>query len=123
MKLQLSDPGGLNQITGYGADFVSVNGVRHTRSLLIMSHQLVPDWPAASAQALTPEHLHATLEHQPEVVLLGTGARLRFPQPEVLRPLIDAKVGYEIMDTGAACRTYNILMAEGRRVLAALIIA
>jgi uncharacterized protein len=123
MKLHLSRSEGLNQITSCGADFVVVNGVRHARSLLLMPADLIDDWPAASVETLTSTHLRAALDLQPEVVLLGTGTRLHFPSAEVLRPLIDAGIGYEVMDTGAACRTYNILMAEGRRVLAALIIA
>ena len=73
-------------------------------------------------EPLASTHLNAALALQPEVVLLGTGARLHFPPAEVLRPLIEAGIGYEIMDTSAACRTYDILMAEGRRVLAALVI-
>lgn len=123
MKLHLARSEGLNQITSCGAGFVAVNGVRHGRSLLVTPQRLVEGWPAASFEALRSADLDTALALEPEVVLLGTGERLQFPPAEVLRPLIDAGVGYEVMDTGAACRTYNILMAEGRRVLAALIIA
>ena len=123
MKLHLSRPEGLNQITSCGSGFVAVNGVRHARSLLVTPQRLVEDWPAASFEALTSASLGTALALEPEVVLLGTGERLQFPAADILRPLIEAGIGYEVMDTGAACRTYNILMAEGRRVLAALIIA
>ena len=122
MKLHLSRAEGRNQITRCTADDVVVNGVRHAASLLVTPLALVADWPVTSVQTLTSAHLAAVLELHPEVVLLGTGVRLHFPAAEVLRPLIDAGIGHEIMDTGAACRTYNILMAEGRQVLAALIV-
>ena len=122
MKLHLARSEGRNQITSAGPDFVAVNGTRHTRSLLVTPDALVGDWPPSSIEPLTSTHLKALLALQPEVVLLGTGARLSFPAADVLRPLIDAGIGYEVMDTRAACRTFNILMAEGRRVLAALII-
>ena len=72
--------------------------------------------------SLTDAHVDQLVAAQPEVVLLGTGSRIRFPASAVLRPLIDARIGYEIMDTGAACRTYGVLLAEGRQVLAALIV-
>jgi len=123
VKLHLSRPEGVYQITGYGTNFVTVNGTRHDRSLLVSAERLLPDWPVSSLEALAPGHFAAVLEFKPEVVLLGTGANLHFPTSEVLRPLIDANIGFEVMDTGAACRTYNFLMAEGRQVLAALIIA
>ena len=122
MKLHLSRPEGRNQITSCGTGFVVVNGMRHARSLLVTPLELIADWPPSRGEPLASTHLHAALALQPEVVLLGTGARLHFPPAEVLRPLIEAGIGYEIMDTSAACRTYNILMAEGRRVLAALVI-
>ena len=121
VKLHLSNTEGRNQITSCSSGFVAVNGVRHARSLLVTPSQLT-DWSASAARSLTSADLDAALQLQPEVVLLGTGAGLHFPSAEVMRPLIDAGIGYEVMDTGAACRTYNILMAEGRRVLAALII-
>ena len=123
MKLHLSKSEGRNQITSFSASFVVINGVRHERSLLVTPLDLVADWSISDADSLTSAHLNAVLELQPEVVLIGTGAQLRFPSTEVLRPLIEAGIGFEVMDTGAACRTYNILVAEGRRVLAALIIA
>ena len=123
VKLQLSRPEGLYQITGYGTNFVTVNGTRHDRSLLISAQQLVSDWPVPSMEQLAACNFAAVLDLNPEVVLLGTGTRLHFPTSDVVRPLIEAKIGFEVMDTGAACRTYNFLMAEGRQVLAALIIA
>ena len=75
--------------------------------------------PASSA--LTPEHFAQLAALKPELVIFGSGARLRFAAPALLRPLIDARIGVETMDTAAACRTYNVLLAEGRSVVAALL--
>ena len=122
MKFQLSRAEGANRITGCGEGFVTVNDVRYDSSLIVTSDRVVPDWPVASFAALAPDHLAALLDANPEVVLLGTGQRLRFPPAAVLRPLVESGIGYEVMDTGAACRTYGILVAEGRRVVAALIV-
>lgn len=122
MKLHLSRADGLNQITSYGQGFVAVNGTRHERSLIVTAHSIDPNWPVTDLLSLTDAHVDQLVSAQPEVVLLGTGSRIRFPASAVLRPLIDARIGYEIMDTGAACRTYGVLLAEGRQVLAALIV-
>ncbi len=121
MKLHLTRGEGRNHITGSGAGHVVVNGVRYEHALVVTPETLAP-WPIAPASPIGADDVRALLAHTPEIVLLGTGARLAFPPAAVLRPLIDARVGYEVMDTGAACRTYGILMAEGRRVVAALIV-
>ena len=78
-------------------------------------------WSIDGLAALTPDMLLALAEPRPEVILLGTGARLQFPPPSFSRPLLQAGIGLETMDSVAACRTYNILMAEGRQVLLALV--
>jgi len=122
MKLQLDQPDSANQITSCGADFVAVNGVRYETSLIVSPEYLDPAWPVADLAALGVEHLSGLIAFAPEIVLLGTGKRLQFPPASVLRPLIEAGIGYEVMDTGAACRTYAVLIAERRRVLAALIV-
>gem|GEM_PF-740563 len=90
-------------------------------SCLLGRHFVDPSWPPADFATLTAEHLAALLAHEPEVVLLGTGSRLRFPPPEVLQPLQAAGIGFEVMDTPAACRTFNILAGEERLVIAALL--
>ena len=123
MKLHLSGSSGLNTFTAYGPGYVDVNGRRHERSLVVLPDRVVADWPAPSFEALAAEHLAALLGHAPEIVLLGTGAVLRFPRPEITRPLVEARIGLEVMDVQAACRTYNILVAESRRVAAALLLA
>jgi uncharacterized protein len=80
------------------------------------------DWPPASFEALTAAHLQSLLALKPEIVLLGTGELQRFPRPDIIRPLVEAGIGVEVMTVPAACRTYNILVAEERRVAAALLL-
>lgn len=121
MKLHLSNPVGINLITAYGEGFVEVNRERRERSLFLLPDQLA-DWPVASFDELAQEHLAMLVEYRPALILLGSGRRHRFPHPNLYRDLIAAGIGLEHMDTGAACRTYNILAAEGRAVAAALIV-
>ena len=73
-------------------------------------------------EELEAGHFAQMVDFKPELVLIGTGSRQRFPKPELLKPLITAKIGFEIMDSQAACRTYNILVGEGRQVLLALLV-
>ncbi|MGE5093574.1 MAG: Mth938-like domain-containing protein [Betaproteobacteria bacterium] len=113
---------GRNAFTGYGEGYVAVNGARHQESLVVGADRLITDWPVRSVQDLHADHLAAIVELRPEIVLLGTGARLDFPSPALLAPLYKAGIGVEVMDTPAACRTYNILLGEGRNVIAALIL-
>lgn len=122
MKIEREQAEGKNTFTGYGPGYVEVNRARHTASLVVSATRLVVDWPASSVEALSADHLAAIAELQPEIVLLGTGASFRFPEPARLAPLHKLGVGVEVMDTPAACRTYNILLAEGRNVVAALIL-
>ena len=123
MKLHLSHVTGTNTFTAYGAGYVSVNGQRFERSLIVLPDRILADWAPDSFDALAPEHLETLATIAPEVVLLGTGAQLRFPRPEITRPLVEARIGLEVMDAQAACRTFNILVAEGRKVAAALLLA
>ena len=122
MKFERDDAQGRNTFTGYGDGHVVVNGKRHAASLVVSGDRLITDWPAASVESLTADHLAAIVELAPEIVLLGTGAKFTFPDPSLLAPLYKAGIGVEVMDTPAACRTYNILLAEGRNVVAALIV-
>ncbi|MGH8618813.1 MAG: Mth938-like domain-containing protein [Burkholderiales bacterium] len=121
MKLHLQGAAGLNLITGYGAGYVAVNGVRHTVSLILTADTLLR-WPPTAFAALAAGHFDNVVQLAPEILVLGTGARLQFPAPPLTRALVEARIGVEVMDTPAACRTYNILMGEGRKVAAALII-
>ncbi|MFA4969332.1 MAG: Mth938-like domain-containing protein [Sulfuritalea sp.] len=122
MKLHSTDTTGLLAITAYDAEAIAVNGRRLTKSFLLTPQRLIEDWPPTSVDSLTEADLGAVAELGCPIVLLGTGVRQRFPAPVLLRPLIGRRMGVEVMDTFAACRTYNILMAEGRDVAAALII-
>lgn len=107
--------------TGYGRGFVSINGTRHESHLLVTSAQ-VAGWDIGGFDAVSADTALLFLSLQPEIVILGTGAAQRFPHPDLARRLSAAGVGLEVMDSNAACRTYNVLTAEGRRVLAAILI-
>jgi len=122
MKLQRDSLSHLNLITGYSAESIVINGTAHPCNLAVTPESLLERWAPGQFDALSAVHLGGLLELKPSLVLLGTGARQHFPKPEILRPLIEAGIGYEIMDTGSACRTYNILASEGRRVVAALLL-
>jgi uncharacterized protein len=122
VKIERDDAGDRNTFTGYGAGYVEVSHRRYTASLVVSGDRIVTDWPATSIEALTADHFAAIVELAPEIVLLGTGPRFVFPEPKLLAPLANAGIGTEAMDTPAACRTYNILLGEGRNVVAALIV-
>jgi uncharacterized protein len=122
LKLHLDGASGRNAFTGYGAGYVTVNGTRYDKSLVVLPTRILADWPATTFEALEPGHLAALVGLGAEVVLLGTGDTLRFPPPEITRALVEARIGLEVMDVQAACRTYNILMAEERKVAAALLL-
>jgi uncharacterized protein len=122
MKLHLTRAAGQQLITGHGPGWVEVNDTRYTTSLIVLPNLLQTDWPVPNFDSLQAEHVAQIAALKPEVVLLGTGLTHRFAHPRIARPLLDIGVSLECMDTAAACRTYNILMAEGRHVAAALII-
>jgi len=122
VKLHLSKADGLNTFTAYGEDYVAVNGIEHRSNITVLPGQLLPEWTAASFETLTEADFAKLAGLQPEILLLGTGKTLRFPSPALLQPLMAAHIGLEVMDTQAACRTYNILVAEGRRVAAAILV-
>ena len=122
MKIEREQAEGRNTFTGYGDGYVEVNRARYTQSLVVSGERLITDWPAASVDSLAADHLAAIVELKPEIVLLGTGKAFSFPDAALLAPLYKAGIGVEAMDTPAACRTYNILLGEGRNVVAALIV-
>ncbi len=121
MHIQLETGGNANLIRTYGPGQIVVNDQRYGASLIVLPERVFPDWPPRSFQELAPEHMQTLAVLDQEVVLIGTGRRLRFPSAELLAPMAQAGIGWEIMDTGAACRTYNILVSEGRKVAAALL--
>jgi uncharacterized protein len=109
-------------IQSYGPGRVVIKGEIHRSSLLVMPDRVVPHWRPACIAELEAGDLAQLAAYQPEIVILGTGKRQHFPPPAIYRKLAEQGIGLEVMNTGAACRTYNILMAEDRRVLAALIL-
>ena len=121
MKLHADLNPSLNTVTAYGEGWVEINRQRHDGALVLRPQGDILPWPVAAFEALAGEHFEALLEHAPEVVILGTGARQRFPHPRLTVALSGARIGLEVMATGAACRTYNILMGEGRRVVAVIL--
>lgn len=122
MKMHLETGRGQNIIRGYGPGEVTVNQDVYRASLVLLPERIIPDWPPRAFAELAAEHFQLIADLRPELALLGTGARLRFPAPALTRALAEANIGLEVMDTSAACRTYNILMAEGRVVAAALLL-
>ncbi|MBE2257439.1 MAG: Mth938-like domain-containing protein [Candidatus Accumulibacter sp.] len=122
MKLQLERPDGLNTFTAYGDGYVSVNGIRHHCNLAVLPELLIPNWTMATFETLSVDDFQRLAALDAEIVLLGTGQRLRFPSPDLLRPLVRAQKGLEVMDLPAACRTYNVLMGEGRKVAVGLLL-
>lgn len=123
MKLHADNAEGVNLIHAYTRTSVSVNGEAHTRSILVPPTGPVIEWPARALEDLSEAHFEAVIEARPEVLILGTGPKLRFAHPGLLRRLMAVRIGVETMDTAAACRTFNILVAEGRQVMAALLIS
>ncbi len=122
MKLHATTSAHYNTITGYGDGWVEINAQRFSHSMLIMPENLLERWPVERFKDLTADHFAALAQYKPDVLLFGSGARLRFPHPRLLGALRAAGIGVETMDMRAASRTYNILMTEGRRVAAALLI-
>jgi uncharacterized protein len=122
MKLHLAPDDGLQLFTGYGAGYVSVNRVRYEKCVLV-SPQAVTGWTVAGFETLTAADFGFIADLAPEIVLFGTGTAQRFPRPELARALAATGAGLEIMDSKAACRTYNVLATEGRRVVAAILLA
>ena len=122
MKLHLSQNARRNAFTAYGQGYVAVNGVRYETSLIVMPDRITEDWKVLDLEALDQHDIEALVALKPELLLLGTGDVLRCPDPRLLANRTRAGIGAEVMDTRAACRTYNILAEEGRNVAAALII-
>src|SRR5215472_6559908 len=121
MKFHLSTTEG-NVFTGHGEGFVRLGVVEYCENVLVTPERIITGWATGGFDGLAEADFAAIAELQPEVALLGTGSSLRFPNPRVTRPLIEAGIGLEVMDTPAVCRTFNILAAEGRKVAAAVLI-
>jgi len=131
MKLHLTRAEGQNLVTGYADDYVDINHQRYSNSLIVMPDTLIADWTSSSNPAsnqrltidnLTENDFEKIVSLKPEVVLLGTGKTHRFLHPKTSAILTKLGISLECMTTAAACRTYNILMSEGRKVAAALLL-
>lgn len=123
MKLQIAATDGAKVVTAYGPGFVSINGVRHERNVAVAADAIHPGWTDSAFADLAVGDFAFLAGLAADVTILGVPAPLRFPRAELLRPFIDARKGLEVMEFGAACRTYNVLVAEGRHVVAALLFA
>ncbi|MDH4287038.1 MAG: Mth938-like domain-containing protein [Gallionella sp.] len=121
MKLQ-PDKSTVQTISGYGAGWIAVDAEKFSTSLVIGSRGERQPWTCTRYEELGAAHFQPLAGLRPELVLFGSGNRLRFPRPEWLQALVERGIGLETMDTAAACRTYNILAAEGRHVIAALLL-
>ena len=120
MKFTLEPPAGANLVRSYSATELRIGEQRVQRSCLVTAERLITDWPPASFEELAPAHLEAIFALGPELVLLGTGPAQRFASAAVRAEFARRSVGLEVMQLGAACRTFNVLVQEERRVLAAL---
>ena len=122
MKLQQTKIFDAYNITHYGEGYLLVNRERRFESgVVVLPQNILDDWGGSGFDGLTLADMERLRDTGAEIVLLGTGPRQRFPQPSLLKPLIEARIGFEVMDSAAACRTYNILMSEGRKVAAAIL--
>lgn len=121
MKLHSTQTQHYQTVTAYDDKGIEINAVRFSYSLIVLPEVAPAPWPPTSFEALSTVHFEQIHATSPDVVILGTGARQKFVHPRLTSPLTDRRIGVECMDNQAACRTYNILMAEGRRVALALI--
>ena len=121
MKFTQQLPSGTNFIRRYGADFIAIGEQEIRSSCLVTANSLEP-WTPRSVEELRAEHLGALFELAPEVVVLSTGAKQMFPRAALRAEFATRRIGLEVMEIGAACRTYNVLVGEERRVMAALLL-
>jgi uncharacterized protein len=122
VKLQPDRQPSLNTVSAYGSNYIEINAQRYDQSIILGPEGPVLEWSCSRFEDLKIEDFELIAGQKPAVVIFGSGQKIRFPRPELLKPLIQARIGVETMDLQAACRTYNILMAEGRNVIAALLI-
>ncbi len=122
MKLHLENADGYYLITGYDHGWVEINRQRYIHNLILLPSQILSNWDATNFESITTAHIEQIAFLKPDVVLLGTGTRHQFIHPKLTLPLTKAGISLECMTTHAACRTYNILMSEGRNVAAALLL-
>jgi uncharacterized protein len=122
MKLHLNAMAGQNAITGHGPGFIQVNQDRINNPVIVMSDRLISPWQVNNPHNPALSDFAALIELKPELVVFGSGPKFRFPDARIMAAFSQARIGFEAMDTPAACRTYNVLMSEGRGVAAALLV-
>lgn len=122
MKLHATPTQQYQTVTGYEQDWIEINAVRFDHSLVVLPEVAPMRWHVTSFDALQPEDFKPVEAQSPDLLILGTGAKQRFASPRLISSLIAGRIGVECMDNQAACRTYNILMAEGRKVALAVIL-
>ncbi len=122
MKLHATQTRQYQTVTGYEDDWVEINAQRYAFSLVVLPEMAPLPWPVRSFEQLDASHLDTLAATEPDLVILGTGPRQRFVRAALQARLMAHRIGLECMDNQAACRTYNILMAEGRKVALALIL-
>lgn len=122
MKLSLDDNDASYVIRGYDEGIIRINETNYSQSLIISTEKIIPEWEPESLEQLDPTHINFLLQLSPQILILGTGSRLRFPDNAVFAQAYRQNIGIEVMDTKAACRTYNLIAAENRKVVAGLIL-
>ncbi|MBK8753057.1 MAG: Mth938-like domain-containing protein [Candidatus Competibacteraceae bacterium] len=123
MRFSLDTDANRYSIRSYGPGWITVNEQEIRHSVIVTPAQLVLDWEPQTFTDLVEMHFEKIAGLEPEIVLLGTGSRQQFPHPRLTQALLAHGIGVEVMDTAAACRTYNVIMLEGRRVAAALLLS
>jgi uncharacterized protein len=122
MKFTQQPTSGINLIRRYGADFITIAEEDIRTSCLVTAATLTRDWPPRTIEELRVEHLPPLFELAPEIVVLATGPRQQFPRAALRAEFATRRIGLEVMEVGAACRTFNVLVGEERRVLAAILL-
>lgn len=122
MRFDLNMGDGANQIRGFSPGQIKINDDIYKHNVIVTPHTILP-WTIESMAQITVDNLQSLLELKPDVVLFGTGSTVVFPKQALLAPFYKANIGFEVMTTAAACRTYNVIMADGRQVVAALLLS
>lgn len=122
MKLHLNRADGAHLVSDYAADHVMIDGRRHQHSLILLADRLIADWPVSDYAKLTEADFTALAEYRPAIILVAVPGRQPMPRPQLYGRLLASGIGVEVMELGAACRTYNILVGEGRQALLAAIL-
>jgi len=126
VKLHFDPITGTNAITGHGPGYVAINSGKINNSVIVLPDKIINPWPIASpsmfASSLCIADFAELLELKPELIVFGSGTKFQFPDRRIMAAFASAGIGFEVMDTPAASRTYNVLMSEGRRIAAALLV-